>query len=73
MLVLSRKRSQSLYIGDDIKITVVKIEGNQVRLGIEAPAGVSILREELVVNLDAADQSAPAPLATRRRELAGAH
>jgi carbon storage regulator len=64
MLVLSRKRSQSLYIGDDIKITVVKIEGNQVRLGIEAPAGVSILREELLLDLDTASE--------RHHEMAGA-
>ena len=39
MLVLSRKLSQQILIGSDIAITVVKIEGNQVRLGIEAPPG----------------------------------
>jgi carbon storage regulator len=48
MLVLSRKLSQQILIGSDIAITVVKIEGNHVRLGIEAPPGVTILREELV-------------------------
>ena len=48
MLVLSRKQSQQILIGSDISITVVKIEGNHVRLGIEAPRSVSILREELV-------------------------
>jgi carbon storage regulator len=48
MLVLSRKLSQQILIASDIRITVVKIEGNHVRLGIEAPPGVSILREELV-------------------------
>jgi len=48
MLVLTRKLSQQIMIGSDITITVVKIEGNHVRLGIEAPRGVSILREELV-------------------------
>jgi carbon storage regulator len=48
MLVLSRKPSQQILIGSDIRITVVKIERNQVRLGIQAPAGVSILREELI-------------------------
>ena len=52
MLVLSRKLSQQILIGSDIAITVVKIEGNHVRLGIEAPAGVSILREELVARAD---------------------
>jgi carbon storage regulator len=48
MLVLSRKRSDSVLIGGGIRITVVKIERNQVRLGIEAPGNVEILREELV-------------------------
>ena len=48
MLVLSRKLSQQILIGSDITITVVKIEGNQVRLGIEAPPDISILRQELV-------------------------
>ena len=48
MLVLSRKASQQVIIGTDIRITVVRIDRNQVRLGIEAPAGVAILRDELV-------------------------
>ena len=48
MLVLSRKASQQVMIGTDIRITVVRIDRNQVRLGIEAPAGVAILRDELV-------------------------
>ena len=48
MLVLSRKRSERILIGDDIRIIVVKLDRNQVRLGIEAPAGISIIREELL-------------------------
>jgi carbon storage regulator len=48
MLVLSRKKSQQIVIGQDIRITVVKIERSHVRLGIAAPAGVVVLREELV-------------------------
>ena len=48
MLVLSRKLSQQILIGSDITITVVRIEGNHVRLGIEAPPGVSVLRDELI-------------------------
>lgn len=39
MLVLSRKQSQQILIGTDISITVVKIDGSQVRLGIAAPRG----------------------------------
>jgi carbon storage regulator len=48
MLVLSRKPLQSVIIGSDIKVTVIRVERNQVRIGIEAPRGVSILRDELV-------------------------
>lgn len=47
MLVLSRKTDQSIHIGDSIVITVLRVEGNKVRLGIRAPADVPILREEL--------------------------
>ncbi|MGA8351522.1 MAG: carbon storage regulator [Isosphaeraceae bacterium] len=48
MLVLSRKPLQSIMIGPDIKITIVKVERNQVRIGIEAPRDVTILRDELI-------------------------
>lgn len=47
MLVLTRKLSQQLHIGNDIVITVVKVRGNTIRLGIEAPRDVRILRSEL--------------------------
>ena len=47
MLVLSRSVGQKIIIGEDIVLTVVAIEGNQVRLGIEAPETVPILRQEL--------------------------
>jgi len=48
MLVLSRKQSQRIVIGPHIRITVVKVERNQVRLGIDAPQGLVVLREEIV-------------------------
>jgi carbon storage regulator len=47
MLVLTRKLMERLYIGDDICVTVVRLEGGQVRLGIEAPREISVLRAEL--------------------------
>ena len=47
MLVLSRKAGESFVIGDKITITVVRIAPNSVRLGIEAPAGCEVIREEL--------------------------
>ncbi len=58
MLVLSRKASQQVMIGSGIRITVVRIDRNQVRLGIQAPAGVSILRSELA---DVPPASVPPP------------
>jgi carbon storage regulator len=48
MLVLSRKRSERIVIGSSILITVVKVDGNQVRLGIEAPETLPIVRAELL-------------------------
>tara|TARA_X000000950_G_scaffold133807_1_gene166710 strand:+ start:89 stop:262 length:174 start_codon:yes stop_codon:yes gene_type:complete len=47
LLVLSRKQHQSLVIGDDIKITVLELKGNQVRLGIDAPDSIVVHREEI--------------------------
>jgi len=51
MLVLSRKVGSSIRIGNDIVLTVVNIDRNQVRLGIEAPLNVTILRQELVIDI----------------------
>ncbi len=47
MLVLSRKESQRIRLGDSIVITIVKISGDKVRVGIEAPNNVLVLRDEL--------------------------
>ena len=48
MLVLSRKEDEKIIIGDSIVITVVKVENNKVRLGIEADRNVPIIRSELI-------------------------
>lgn len=47
MLVLSRKESERITLGDSIVLTIVKISGDRVRLGIEAPSDLVILRTEL--------------------------
>ena len=47
MLVLTRRLGESINIGDEIKITVVDIDGKQVKVGIEAPRDVAIFREEV--------------------------
>jgi carbon storage regulator len=48
MLVLSRKLGEQIYVGESIRITVVDIDRGKIRLGIEAPPGVVILRNELL-------------------------
>ncbi len=53
MLVLSRKQGQSIKLGSDVRITVVRIDRNNVRIGIEAPDGVSIYREEILADATA--------------------
>ena len=48
MLVLSRKLGEKIVIGDNIVVTVVKIDRNQIRIGIEAPHEVPVYREEIL-------------------------
>lgn len=47
-LVLTRRRDETLLIGKDIRVTVVEIDGRQVRIAVEAPPEVKIWREEMV-------------------------
>ena len=47
MLVLSRKETQRIRLGESIVVTVIRVSGDKVRLGIEAPADVLVLRDEL--------------------------
>lgn len=47
MLILTRKESERIYLGDDIVLTVVRIGGDKVRIGVEAPSDVRVLRLEL--------------------------
>jgi carbon storage regulator len=67
MLVLTRKLMERLFIGDDICVTVVRLESGQVRLGIDAPRDVAVVRAELVP-----EREPPAPLHGRQGEHAPA-
>jgi carbon storage regulator len=58
MLVLSRKESQRIRLGDSIVITIVKISGDKVRVGIDAPGNVLVLRDEL----ETREAAIPAPV-----------
>ena len=68
MLVLSRKLGEKVRIGDRIVVTVLKVQGSTVRLGIEAPAEVRVLRAELPVltTIQANDSTAPRAAESRR-------
>ena len=55
MLVLSRKPKQKIQIGDNISVTVVRIRGNTIQLGIDAPREVSIRRSELLERSQSSD------------------
>ena len=52
MLVLSRKVGERIWIGDNIAVTVVRITGGGVRIGIEAPAELPVVREELKAKME---------------------
>ncbi len=52
MLILTRKIGESILIGDNIRVAVLEIRGKQARLGIEAPAHIAVLREELFKHID---------------------
>ena len=60
MLVLSRKQSQRIRLGDSIVITVVRVAGDKVRLGIEAPRDVPIHRSEVYEAIQRSSQQQPA-------------
>ncbi len=58
MLVLSRKLGEKIMIGDNIVLTVVKIDRNQIRLGIQAPSDVPVYREEIApVSMRSSDKT----------------
>jgi len=61
MLVLSRRENERLRLGDSIVVTVVRVSGDRVRLGIDAPSDMVVLRDEL--------QPQPRPDAAAARRL----
>lgn len=58
MLVLTRKREQTIVINDNIEITIIDIQGDQVRLGINAPRSVSIYRKEIFLEIQEENKKA---------------
>lgn len=52
MLILTRRIGETIIIGDQVSVTVLRVKGNQVRLGVDAPRTVSVEREELVGHVE---------------------
>ncbi|NVL89395.1 MAG: carbon storage regulator CsrA [Desulfobacterales bacterium] len=79
MLVLTRKSGEKITIGDDVVVKVLEIKGSQVKIGIEAPKGVAVHREEiydriqkenlLAAGVEAADFEAAEKLWTPRKNM----
>ncbi|MDR1158966.1 MAG: carbon storage regulator [Oscillospiraceae bacterium] len=73
MLVLTRKRNQSISVGDDVLITVLSVEADRVSLGVEAPRAVRVFRSELLegtktVNRDSMGSALWPPRALKKEE-----
>ncbi|MCC3648565.1 carbon storage regulator CsrA [Cytobacillus oceanisediminis] len=58
MLVLTRRLKESIMVGDDIEISILSIEGDQVKLGISAPKNVDIYRKEIYLSIQQENSSA---------------
>lgn len=72
MLVLSRKPGESLRIGREVRVRVVSVSGNQVRLAVEAPDTISIHREEVFERIVAANREAALAACRNLETLEGA-
>jgi carbon storage regulator len=61
MLVLSRKVNQSIMVGDNVRIVIVAVDRDQVKLGIEAPREVAVHRSEIYDEINKVKPDAPTP------------
>ena len=70
MLILTRKIGESIHIGTEIKVTIVNIDGGQVRVGIDAPREVIVHREEVYNRIMAENKAAQAGATVDLRKIA---
>lgn len=68
MLILTRRIGESIAIGDNIKVTVLTVNGNQVRVGIDAPRDLPVHREEVYERISEEQRSERPPLKPRNGE-----
>ena len=68
MLILSRRTGESLMVGDEVVVTVLGVQGNQVRIGINAPQEKAVHREEIFRKLNSTPLAAQRPRKRRRRD-----
>jgi carbon storage regulator len=70
MLVLARKHGQSIFVGDEVEITIVEVRGDVVRLGINAPGGIAVYRREVWEKIRAEKEEAAAAEAAESQPAA---
>ena len=70
MLILTRKPGQGFLVGDDIKITITEMQGDKVRIGIDAPKHIKVLRSELSETMEQNVQAAERPDVSALKALA---
>jgi carbon storage regulator len=58
MLILSRRPGESFHVGDDIKITILSVKGQQIKVGLDVPEHMPVYREEIYVKVQAQNASA---------------
>ncbi|MBU4526821.1 MAG: carbon storage regulator CsrA [Desulfomicrobium sp.] len=58
MLILSRRPGESVHVGDDIKITILSIKGQQIKLGLDVPEHMPVYREEIYLKVQTQNTSA---------------
>ena len=72
MLVLSRRVGESIVIGDDVRVTVLEVRGDVIRVGIDAPRSVKVHRAELLEQVGESNRDAASPASSAVDQLRGA-